>query len=267
MKKLFLLILLAVPAAPCLAAEEGWDFSLGAGLLVAPVYEGSGDTCVSPLPRLSISYSTGSLSFSASLLDGLGISYLHGGSGILASLKVAPGPGRDSEGYSTLLTKAAHSDGTQRLLEGTPAARGVVSTDLTLGALTAVGLFGVTVGYRPTQVGQTYHAFTGAVIYMIELNLTDRLSLSALASLEAMDARYAEAWYSLAEDTPALTAFDARAGLRAAQLAVEASAMISGRIGLSLLARELVLLGDAAESPYTEKRLQAAAVLQAFYEF
>jgi outer membrane scaffolding protein for murein synthesis (MipA/OmpV family) len=266
-RNLLLLTLMAGCASRFLAAEDGWGVSLGAGLVRSPVYEGSGDYYISPVPDVNVGYTTGGLSFSASLLNGLGISCMHSESGFLANINVAQGPERDSEVYTPLIDEVEHSGDTQRLLEDTPTARSPVSTELTVGTATPVGLVGMTIGYRPTVVEKTYHAFVATVFYMIGLPLSDRLTLSAFTSLDGMDGRYAEAWYSLEEDTPSLDAFDAKGGLRAAQLAIEGSYMVRDRLGISLLARGLILLGDAAQSPYTETRFQTDAMLRAFYQF
>ncbi len=268
MKHGFLLIALIVGCAtPFVNAQEGWEISLGAGLAQSPVYEGSEDYYVSPFPAVDVGYTTGSFSFSASILDGLGLSYMHPEGKLLTSISVAPGAGRDSDGYSLLFSQADHSKQTQELLEDTPTVRGIVSTDLTIGTITRVGLFAASVGYRPTDAEETYHAFVGSLVYMIGLPLTERLGLAASASIEAMDKRYAEAWYGLDNDTAALDAFEADAGLRMTQLAIEGTYMFSEQIGMTALVGESVLLGDAADSPYTESRFQTTGMLYGFYRF
>jgi hypothetical protein len=228
---------------------------------------------MSPFPSVDVSYTTGGLSISASILDGLGVSYMHEGRGILGSVSVSPGTERDSEGYSFLATQVDHDRRTRELLEDTPTVRSVVAADATLGVLTPVGVVGTTIGYRPSVVeydgggdaDATYQAFVGSLFYMIGMPVTERLSVMAVLSLELMDTDYADAWFTVEEPTASLDTFEAEAGLRDAQLALEASYMFADHFGLSLTAGEMVMLGDAAESPYTRGQFQTVAMLEAFY--
>ncbi|MFP4206420.1 MAG: MipA/OmpV family protein [Spirochaetaceae bacterium] len=206
-RTLMLLVLIAGCRAPFATAQDGWDLSLGAGVAQSPVYEG---------------------------LDGLGVTYIHEGRGILAGVAVSPGAERDSEGYSFVVTQVDHDKRTRELLEDTPTVRTVVAADATLGVLTPVGLLGTTVGYRPSVVeytrasggdgtDATYRAFVGSLFYMIGMPVTERLSVMAVLSLELMDDDYADAWFSVEEPTASLDTFEAEAGLRATQLALEGS--------------------------------------------
>ena len=272
-RTLMLLVLIAGCCAPFAAAQDGWDLSVGAGVAQTPVYEGSESYFMSPFPSVDVSYTTGGLSISASILDGLGVSYMHEGRGILGSVSVSPGTERDSEGYSFLATQVDHDRRTLELLEDTPTVRSVVAADATLGVLTPVGVVGTTIGYRPSVVeydgggdaDATYQAFVGSLFYMIGMPVTERLSVMAVLSLELMDADYADAWFTVEEPTASLDTFEAEAGLRDAQLALEASYMFADHFGLSLTAGEMVMLGDAAESPYTRGQFQTVAMLEAFY--
>jgi outer membrane scaffolding protein for murein synthesis (MipA/OmpV family) len=267
------LAMLGLFLASVYPAENGWEVELGAGILRSPVYAGSDDWYVAPIPGFEVAYSTGRLSFSASLLDGLGATYVDERYGLLASVGINFGEERDSEEYSLVVVPTDHSERAGRLLEGTPTVRGLLKADLTLGALTPIGLVGAALGYRPTTVdygdGQerTYNGFLYSLFYVVGMPLGERLDFSALVSLEAMDRRYADAWYSLEEETAALEAFGAGAGLHAVSLAVEGNYALSRRIGMSLLAGETLLLSDAARSPYTVQRFQTQLVLEALYRF
>jgi outer membrane scaffolding protein for murein synthesis (MipA/OmpV family) len=266
-RTLVMLVLIVGCLAPFASAEDGWDLTLGAGIVQSPVYEGSGDYYLSPVPNVAVSYTTGELSFSASLLEGLGVTYMNGNRGILTSLSVSPGPERNSEGYDLLFRHVEHTSRTSRLLEDTPTVRGIVTTNLTLGFVTPVGLVGAGAGYLPTSAEKTYHGFLGSLFYMLPVPLGERVQVTAVATLEAMDLQYADAWYTVAEDTGSLDAFDADAGLRATQVALEGSFQMTDQFGVSLLVGEVILLGDAARSPYTEEQTQTTLMLQAFYHF
>jgi outer membrane scaffolding protein for murein synthesis (MipA/OmpV family) len=268
MNRTMLLLALAICCvAPFATAEDGWDLTLGAGVAQSPVYEGSRDYYISPFPTVVVSYTTGDISFSASVLDGLGVTYMDGERGILASVSLSSGPERNSDGYDVLFRHADHSDETGRMLEDTPTVKSIVTTNLTLGVVTPVGLVGAGAGYLPTSAEKTYHGFIGSLFYMLPVPIGERAQVTAIATLEAMDSQYADAWYSLAEDTDSLDAFDADAGLRATQLVVEGGFQVTDQFGVSLLVGEVILLGDAARSPFTEERFQTSVMLQALYCF
>lgn len=264
---LVLLVLIAGCLAPFASAEDGWDLTVGAGVVQSPVYEGAGDYYISPLPNVAVSYTAGTVSVSASILEGLGVTYMDEDRGILTSLSVSPGPERTSEGYDLLFRHVDHTTKTSRILEDTPAVKGIVTTNFTLGFITPVGLVGAGAGYLPTSAETTYHGFLGSLFYMLPVPVGERIQVTAMATLEAMDSQYADAWYTLAEDTSSLDAFEADAGLRATQLAVEGSFRITEQFGVSLLVGEVILLGDAARSPYTEEQYQTSLMLQTFYHF
>ncbi len=266
-RTMVLLILVLGCLGPFASAQDGWSLTLGAGVAQSAVYEGSRDYYLSPFPSVAVGYTTGELSFSASLLDGIGVTYMNGDRGILTSLSVNQGPERNSDGYDVLFRHADHTDETGRMLKDTPTVRSIVTTNLTLGFVTPVGLVGAGAGYQPTSAEKTYHGFLGSLFYMLPVPVGERARITAIATLEAMDSQYAEAWYSLAEDTASLDAFEADAGLRATQLALEGGFQVTDQFGVSLLVGEVILLGDAARSPFTEERFQTSVMLQAFYHF
>jgi outer membrane scaffolding protein for murein synthesis (MipA/OmpV family) len=267
--------LLVLGGTAAVHAEDGWELSVGAGVVGAPVYEGSRDYYASPVPSIDVSWTKGGFSLSASILDGLGVMYVDEGTGILASASVNMGSTRERDGYSLFVVPVEHRSRTERLLEGTPDASGILAADATVAYITPIGLLGATAGYRPTRLDypdgagadETFHGLVYSLLYMIPLPVTDWLDVSAVALLEAMDGRYADAWYAVETATPSLDQFDAGAGLHRAQLVLDATAMITQRFGVSLMAAESLLLGDAGRSPYTEKRFQTSVVVTSFYSF
>lgn len=271
------LVALAIPAAAQTqdGAKGEWELSVGAGVAGSPVYEGAREYYATPIPTVDVSWTRGSFSLSASILDGLGAMYVHEETGVIASASLNTGATRERDGYSLFVVPVDHSNSTEKLLEGTPDATGVLAADATLGYITPVGLVGATAGYRPTELDyprgagtdDTLHGFVYQTFYMIPLPVTEWLEVSAIACLEMMDGRYADAWYSVETDTASLDEFAADAGLHRAQLVVDSTAMISERLGVSLLASGSVLLADAGRSPYTESEFQTSVVLTSFYRF
>jgi outer membrane scaffolding protein for murein synthesis (MipA/OmpV family) len=136
-----------------------------------------------------------------------------------------------------------------------------------LGWISPVGILASALYYQPTLVSgdadELFHAFVPSIFWLAPVPVTDRLTVTCLASLDFMDRRYAAAWFSVEEPTAELAAFRARAGLRDVQLIVRAEYRLTERLAATLLAGNLYLLADAADSPYTRTpyRLKAGGYL------
>lgn len=262
-----------LPFAAVAQAEEGWNVRVGGGVAGSAVYEGSDEYFATPLPVADVSWRRGGFTVSASLLGGVGATYLDEEHGVLVSATVGMGGTRSATEHGVLFVPVEHAPETRELLEGTPDVTGRIAADVTLGYVTPVGLIAATAGYRPTSLDypagaagdEMLHGSVYSLVYMVGLPVTERIGISATAVIEAIDRRYADAWYSLGADTPSLQAFDAQAGLRNAGVALEGTAMLGRRLGVSLMASEAVLLGAAARSPYTRQAFQTTVMLTSFY--
>jgi hypothetical protein len=267
------LTLLVVMTAS-VAAEDGWSLRVGAGAAAAAVYEGSDEYAAAPVPSVDVGWTRGPVSIGAST-GGLGITCFQPDVGVLAGATVGLGQSRTRTLTATPLSPTTYSRRTERFLEDTPNVTGIAAADATLGYLTPVGIVAATVGYRPTLVEFTtagrsdelYHAFLYSIFYYIGAPITEKLSIDAIVLVDAMDDRYAEAWYSLPDDTARLDSYDASAGLRSVQFVLEGSFAITEHLGASLMIGNTYLLGDAANAPFTRERLQSAVVIASFYEF
>ncbi len=256
-------------------ADEGWSFRVGAGVAGVPVYEGADEYIVAALPDVAVNWSRGIVSLSASSTDGVGLTLFDGDTGILAAASVNVGASRLREWVGTLSYPESYSDRTETRLSDTPDVNEMVIADATIGCLTPIGIIGAVYGYRPVRVDYppgrgedgVHHGSLLSVMYLVALPLTDRLSVEAVALLDWMDDRYADAWYSLERETSELPRFDANRGLRSVRAVLGAEYMVTDHFGLSTQLGGTILLGDAADAPYTTERLQTTLVLSTFYAF
>ena len=266
-----LAFVLAVFAPPS-ASAQGWDLELRVGAITEPIYPGSDDAYLVPIVDLQASTRRGAWSWSASLLQGLDLTWFDPQRGWLVALNVNQGDERRPDVYSVAGFERDHDDATRRLLAGSNEVSNPVNATVTLGRLTPIGIVGVSLAYLPTTLESTddddlAHGLVGSVLHMLVLPVTDRLEASSLLQLEFMDGTYAETWYTAPESNAHLDAFDAPAGPRAARVALQLAFAATERVSLSCVAAYTRLLGDAGASPYTTARDQTVACLQAHYRF
>jgi len=256
-------------------AAEGLDLSVGGGVYRSDVYPGSNDYFVELVPMARASYGKGEVSFSLSLLDGLGVTYFNQEKGFMGSITMNYGEERDSKEYSVLGSMEDHSERTKRLLLDTPTASAPVVYSATIGYQALKGMIGASIGYYPTSLdyqltGQEdadYQGLLYSLFYSIDRLVTEKLFFSAMLGVEYMNQDYADAWYTVRFPTSRLDAFEANAGLRDAMFSLQVSRMFSEKIEVSLLAAGTVFLADAGQSPYTVEKFQPSTLLYAVYNF
>jgi outer membrane scaffolding protein for murein synthesis (MipA/OmpV family) len=264
-----------IMAAPSLTAQQpGWEFTAGLAVGGQNVYPGSDDYYLTPMPSLSASYSRGSVSYSISIMEGLGVAYMIPKWGLIATANINFGARRDSAGYNVLGISVDHEASTRALLVGSTDLEAPLVLNAGLMRPTPIGLLGASVAVHRTSVSS---ALTGqddtrtgliyALQYMVAGQATERLSLSGLLSLEFMDQTYADTWHSRHQATSSSAAWEAGAGLRGTMVAAEARYWISDRVSLSVLGASTVLLGDARNSPFTAESVQRVMRTQVLYHF
>ncbi len=270
-----LMVMALACAVSVAAADDGWDFTVGAGVYGSTVYSGSDDYYLAPVPLLEASYAKGGLAYSLSLLNGLGVMYCNEKNGLSGSINLTYGEERDSEEYSVLGVQRDHSGRTKRLLRGTPTVSTQAIAKAMLGYMTAIGSFGGSIEYHPTTVEENrdgrkdsnYQGMIYSLTYAKEFPVTTQLSVSAMLGVEFMNQDYADAWYTVRHQTDELDTFEAQGGLRDAMLSLQVTRMFSEQFGASLLGKGTLLLKDAGRSPYTVERFQPTAMLYTFYRF
>lgn len=266
----------SLPADKATAQASSWDFTLDAALFAENVYVGSDEHYITPLPAFKATHSAGAYTYFLSLpLEGFGVSHVDEHSGLTSKLTMNFGGQRQAREYSVVGVGFEHSDRTRALLEGSPDVSTPVFVEAGLGYPTPVGILGAALGYHPTSIQQTgaetdkdfRHGFVLTMQYLGFVPLSNKLSLSGIFNLELMDGNYADAWYGVDQETAELDRFDSGAGLRDVQLALYANYQISEEVSLSLYGNSMILLGDAANSPFTVSRHQQTFLLRTSYSF
>ena len=272
LKGLILLgIMICFNPVSALSADDPWEISVGAGAYTANVYYGADEYYVVPFPHAKATYTRGRFSASASLLDGIGAMYMDTDSRFFGSININGGEERDPEEYNALGMAKDHSDAIKRLLEGSPAVKTSVRTEIMAGYLSRLGNFGISLEYHPTTVegdtDRSYDGFVAGLSYCKPFQVTEKLVVTGMLGLSVMDQDYAEAWFSVEAPTQRLEAFDAEAGLRDLHVVLQIDYMVSPRIGITLLNGNCLLLKDAGESPYTQSKYQMTSAVYGFYTF
>lgn len=256
-------------------AEDGFGASAGLGVYRAPVYNGSDDSFVTGVPLLQISYGISAWEVDFSLLDGLGISYAAPDSGFSYGIKVAPGEERDNEEYQVLWSRRKHSGRTLTLLKGTPNASTAASVTGKIGYESFMGTTGASVGYHPTSVeyesgprsDETHHALLFGLNHEITRPIGSKWLVGGGIGLEVMNQAYADGWYTVRDKTPELSKFKAKAGLRSATASFKVVRIFTESIAVMLMGEGMVLVSDAARSPYTTQRVGPTIFFGCSYSF
>ena len=267
------MILLAAQSAN--AQQNGWEFSVGGGVAGEYVYVGSDDYYVTPLPSFKASYTHENVNYYLSLLDGLGVTYMNPGWGLMMDVNLNAGSYRDPDEYNVVGVPVKHSADTKRLLADTPSLDTPLALSIMLATTTQIGMFGASVAIHPTSVDyqrtgledETRAGLIYSAFYNMDIPISQRLSLSGLFSLDFMDDTYADTWYTVDQPTPALDKFEADAGLHSSMIMLEINYQISERVCLSAVGGSTILLGDATDSPFTVETFQRQVMVQTLYHF
>jgi outer membrane scaffolding protein for murein synthesis (MipA/OmpV family) len=259
---------------PDATAGDVWNVRVDVAAARESAYPGSDEHQVMGFPGLEITRESGTSTWFVSLpWRGIGVTTVDPGTGLTTTLSANLGTRRSTDEYSVLGIPIELDERTRAFLAGSP----TVSTPVTLQAAleypTRLGVLSASLSYHPTTVeaagsGQTSrNGFLARLQFSRPLLVSSRLAIVGQASVQVMDPAYADAWFSVDQATETLETFDAGAGVRDAQAVVHARYQATERVTVGLLWRSLLLLGDAAASPYTRDRLQETVVLRTSYAF
>jgi len=263
-------------AATAAAAGHSWQYTVDLAAISEHTYAGSDERYLSALPAVGASRTSGATTFFLHLpFGGLGLSHVHRATGLRATLSANFGGERGPRDYSVFGFSQEHDRRTQQLLAGSPTVSTPVCVEAKLEYPLASGILGARLGYHPSRIefadaaraDETRHGLLLSLQYLRPVQVTDRLVLAGSVGLEVMDASYAGAWFGVDQATAELARFDADAGLRDVEAAVHASYRLSPQVSLSLYYRGMLLLADAAASPYTVERYQQTYLLGTSYTF
>ncbi len=272
---LFTVVLVAILALPTAVADDTWSIRAGAAAAGTVIYDGSDDYVSAVLPEVEVAYSRERISLSTSVMDGIGVTFFDPGRGQLVSASVNVGSSRLREWNGVLSAPGSYSDRAKRRLSDTPNVEEFVAVDLTAGYLTPVGVVGAVVGYRPARVDppadrgrdRIEQGLLLSAMYLLPLPIGDRGAVEAIVLFDLMNESYADAWYALPYETDEHSRFDAVAGLRSVRAILGFEHIFASNLGVGAQLGGTVLLGDAADSPFTVSRVQSSLVISTFYSF
>ena len=242
---------LVLPAGTAPGAEAGrgdWSFVLGGGALVAPSYEGSDKFSVSPMPFVSINWRDRVF---LEMGHGLGVNVVRTDA-LRLGVSVGFAPGRDED----------DDDHLKGLGDIDTAARGHVFGSYAFGMLQ----LGV-------DVAKDFGGSDGVQVrpeLSVKVPLSESWTLSSGISATWADDAYMQSFFGVSASqsrSSGLERFDAGAGFKSVDLqlglnwAITESWFATAHLGVG------VLLGDAADSPVTESRVQPSAALAVGYRF
>jgi outer membrane scaffolding protein for murein synthesis (MipA/OmpV family) len=233
------------------------------GAVARPDFEGSRTSRIEPVIGAMVTWRTQRLGVFEAGSRGLVWTFLLQRDAALA-VGLDLDPGRIDSG-SRKLTPVGERPGSARLQGmGNVAATPVVSL---AGSLTVAGV-PLTAALR-----QATASYAGATLELganLALHPTTHLTVSLAPSLTVADRATMQAYFGVTDAQAAAShrrAFDAHAGLKSAQLAVDMDLALSRHwhVDAKLLARRL--LRDAADSPVTERPWQIGGMLAAVWQF
>jgi outer membrane scaffolding protein for murein synthesis (MipA/OmpV family) len=244
--------------------ERHWSLTLGAGAAMSPVYSGSDEFNVFPLPYIGAEYKMTYLDlFIAGDEAGL-------------RLKTAALPGSNVSFGVKLGQNRDHDDeAVEDILAGTAKLENIVQGFAKLTWLSSVGQWSSSVNWLPTNAeydepgisDEEYHGLKISIDYTIGGQLHPKLFAFATVGTSWMNDDYAEAFHGVLYPTPQLEVFKAQAGLRDVHGTLGARYVFSTHIGGMLLVTGEQLLADAADSPLTKQEFQPGVVAMMSYSF
>jgi outer membrane protein len=224
------------------ASPSDWSVTIGAGAVGMPSYPGAASMRVMPMPIVDVQYRH---VFFLSTVSGLGMNVIATRT-LMAGFAVSPDLGRSASAADRLRGWGDISPG----------------ADLKLFGMYSLGPVAL--------VANVIHQLSAGNGTLVDGGLTStlpisrRFTLSATATVSWADARYTRAYFGVDGNQSvdalahgaALSRYSVGAGPRDAALALFAVIPIDDHWSVQSLVRAEVLLGDAAGSPLTEKRVQ-----------
>jgi outer membrane scaffolding protein for murein synthesis (MipA/OmpV family) len=241
---------------------SGWSGSVFAGAAYVPDFEGSRTSHAGPLLGVETSYRTQDRGIFGFGSQGLNWRIEQGSSSIGIGLSAEGGR---SDGEHGGLGGTGLRQGSERLkglgdIRSTP----------------VVALFGsTTLGPVPLQasIRTATRSHKGTLVDVgspLSWNLTDRLSLSVSPGFTWADGRYMQAFFGVTDAQSAASGrrtFKAGAGIKSAQLGTGLEFEIDKHWSMAGGVQVKRLMGDAADSPVTEKKIQTSGMLSLQYRF
>ncbi|MFW6366712.1 MAG: MipA/OmpV family protein [Spirochaetota bacterium] len=242
--------------------ENGWSYTVGGLVQYEPVYPGSDQYGIMPLPYVNITYTQDEFQFFAGMMNGIGTSYTHTDTGLFVSGGVDRGIIRDPE-----------NEKVDKLLEDTPKAVNYVKGIGRVGWKFFAGEIVTGLEYYPTTLEYAngdekfYNAFLWNSSLVTGYPVMENLLILGEGIVSVMDESYADAFYSLGDGTDRLDEFDAGAGIHSVEGNLILLYFIHKKVAFVACGGAARYLGDAADSPFTRDAVNPKGVALLMYTF
>ncbi|WEX09062.1 MipA/OmpV family protein [Chelativorans sp. AA-79] len=227
--------------------ERNWSLIVGGGGEYGPVYEGSGDFEISPIPLVLFTYGE----WLAIDPSGITVTPLRH-KGFSLSGKVGYETGRDADDHDRL--------------------RGLGDIDFaaTVGAKAAYEWGPVELYAEVEQTIDGSESLIGTFGIGYSTPVTERLILGASAEAIVANDKHMEAYFGVSSEQSAasgLSEYKAEAGLKRVDISASATYLLNEHWLVRGEAGFGILTGDAADSPIVEEKLQPSISLFVGYKF
>jgi outer membrane protein len=217
---------------------------LGAGVVVAPTYQGSSNTRVLPIPAIDIRQDW----FTASLRNGVGI---------------VPFAGQNFEmGVSAVFVQGYRQKDVPRGIDKLKGALGarIFANARAAGFVATAGVVKVATGAQKGVLAD--------VTLSYPVPVSSRFTLAPSISATWASRKYNDGYFGISEPealASGLSRFSARSGFKDSSTMLTATYRLSDRLTLSATGGVTALIGDAKNSPLVDNPTQVSGVLAITY--
>lgn len=229
--------------------QSNWQYEVGAGVMVAPEYEGSNTYGVLPLPQISAKYKNGL--FFANVMDGIG-SYPFQGENYKVGASVGFAMGRDQ-------------DDDDKNLRG----MGDVDASLTLNLMGEYDLGPLTV-YGKLSQGSEDYGTTAELDIGRMFPINNKLRVMGKFGAKWASEDHMNSYFGVSSSQAARSGYsryDAESGIKSVGLKVGTFYSITDHWNVNLMLSGNQLVGDAADSPIVKEEFQTMTALGVSYRF
>lgn len=236
------------PASP-------WSFTLGAGAIVAPRYEGSDNLAVAPLPLAEISWKD-----RVFLSSGRGLgAYIVSTDAFKLSASAGYDAGRDEK-------DGKRKSGKPNLLRGL----GDIDASAVLSLSAEYEYSFLTAGLTASRYIGGSDGFTMTASLGASLPVTDRFALGLEVQSTWADSAYMGDYFGISASQSRRSGrakFNAEAGIKDVGVTLTANYKVNDSISLMLSGGLSRLIGDAGKSPLVAEKNQPSAMVGLLYRF
>jgi outer membrane scaffolding protein for murein synthesis (MipA/OmpV family) len=247
------------------APTRNWSFLIGGAVGMQPVYSGSDELIVVPVPLINAAYSTRYVDAFVSSMEGLGVRFKEEQvTGLSLALGASLGEPRDQE-----------VDEVKEFLRGTPEVVSDYHLFTTLKLALPFGELASTLRWFPVETeyddagiaDEEYDGLRGELNFGAGLPLNQHLMMSAGIGVTWMNDEYAQAYHGVHYATSKLETFSAEGGLRDVHASIGLTYLFNQHLMAIIKSDVVQLLNDAADSPLTKEEIQPALAAGIVYNF